>query len=115
MIKTTYLRGTSTSESRIYFRLVWGMVALGVTVILSGFNQPLVLLVISACTGGAIMFLYSFLLIMLNRNALPAAIRPTAFRIATLAWSTLFFGVLSALTIWQQREAVMRIFSGLRG
>ena len=57
VIKTTYLRGTSTSESRIYFRLVWGMVALGVAIILSGFNQPLVLLVISACTGGAIMFL----------------------------------------------------------
>jgi predicted lysophospholipase L1 biosynthesis ABC-type transport system permease subunit len=115
VIKTTYVRGAATSESRIYFRLVWGMVALGVAIILSGFNQPLVLLVISACTGGAIMFLYSFLLIVLNRNALPPAIRPTPFRVATLAWSTLFFGVLSALTIWQQREAVMRIFSGLRG
>src|SRR4029450_13805829 len=101
------------SDSRISFRLVWGVVALGVAIILSGFNQPLVLLVISACTGGGIMFLYSFLLIVLNRNALPAAIRPTSFRVATLAWSTMFFGVLSALTIWQQRETVMRIVNGL--
>jgi hypothetical protein len=115
VLKSTYLRGASTSESRIYFRLVWGMVALGVAIILSGFNQPLVLLVISACTGGVIMFLYSFLLIVLNRNALPAAIRPTSFRVATLAWSTMFFGVLSALTIWQQRETVMRIVNGLLG
>jgi hypothetical protein len=113
VIKTTYLPGTTTSESRIYFRLVWGMVALGVFIILSGFNQPLVLLVISACTGGAIMFLYSFLLILLNRNALPAAIRPTPFRVGTLVWSTLFFGVLSALTIWQQRDAVLRLVGGL--
>ena len=115
VIKTTYLRGSSTSESRIYFRLVWGMVVLGVAIILSGFNQPLVLLVISACTGGVIMFLYSFLLIVLNRNALPTSIAPTPFRVGTLVWSTLFFGVLSLLTIWQQREAVMRIIGGLFG
>jgi hypothetical protein len=102
VIKTTYLRGGRLSESRIYFRLVWGMVALGVAIILAGFDQPLVLLIISACTGGAIMFLYSFLLIMLNRGALPAAIAPSPFRVATLVWSTLFFGVLAALTIWQQ-------------
>ncbi len=44
----------------------------------------------------------SFLLIMLNRRALPAAIAPGPFRIATLAWATLCFGVLSGLTIWQQ-------------
>ncbi len=107
ILKTTYMRGSTTSESRVYFRLVWGMVALGTTVILAGFNQPLVLLVISACTGGAIMFLYSFLLIVLNRNALPSAIRPSGFRVATLVWSTLFFGILSVLTIWQQMQRLL--------
>jgi hypothetical protein len=107
VLKTTYLRSASISESRIYFRLVWGMVALGSVVILSGFDQPLVLLVISACTGGAIMFLYSFLLIVLNRRALPAPIQPGPFNIATLAWATLFFGVLSALTIWQQAQRLI--------
>jgi hypothetical protein len=80
------------------------MVALGTAIIAGGFNQPLVLLVISACTGGAIMFLYSFLLILLNRRALPKAIRPNPFRVGTLVWSTLFFGILSALTIWQQMQ-----------
>ena len=66
-----------------------------------------VLLVISACTGGAIMFIYSSLLIVLNRRALPAAIAPGPFRIAALAWATLFFGVLSALTLWQQLQRFM--------
>jgi hypothetical protein len=107
VLKTTYLRHSTTSESRVYFRLVWGMVGLGTAIILSGFNQPLVLLVLSACTGGAIMFLYSFLLIVLNRRLLPAAIAPNPFRIGTLVWSTLFFGVLSALTIWQQLQRVL--------
>jgi hypothetical protein len=102
VIKSTYLRDSGSSESAIYFRLVWGMVALGIVIILSGFNQPVVLLVISACTGGVIMFLYSFLLIVLNRGALPEAIKPASWRVATLVWSTLFFGSLAALTIWQQ-------------
>jgi hypothetical protein len=104
VLKTTYLRESKVSESRIYFRLVWGMVALGVSIIIGGFNQPVVLLVISACTGGVIMFLYSILLIVLNRGALPTAIKPNPIRVATLIWSTLFFGILSALTIWQQLE-----------
>ena len=104
VLKTAYLRGSTVSESRIYFGLVWGMVALGVMIILAGFDQPLVLLVISACTGGAIMFLYSMLLIVLNRRALPDFLKPNPFRIATLVWSTLFFGALSILTIWQQLQ-----------
>jgi hypothetical protein len=104
VLKSTYMRGADVSESRVYFRLVWGMVALGTAIILSGFNQPLVLLVISACTGGVIMFLYSFLLILLNRRLLPAEIASSPFRVGTLVWSTLFFGILSALTIWQQLQ-----------
>ena len=107
VLKTTYMRGSTMSESRVYFRLVWGMVVVGTAIILFGFDQPLVLLVISASTGGLIMFLYSFLLIVLNRGALPRAIMPGPFRLATLIWSTLFFGVLCALTIWQQAQRLL--------
>jgi len=102
VLKTTYLRGAALSESRLYFRLVWVMVAVGASILLIGFDQPLVLLVISACTGGVIMFLYSFLLILLNRRALPAAIAVRSYRLAALVWSTAFFGGLSAVTIYEQ-------------
>ena len=103
ILKTTYMRGSTRprAASTSGWSGAWSRSADDHP---AGFNQPLVLLVISACTGGAIMFLYSFLLIVLNRNALPAAIRPTPFRVATLVWSTLFFGILSALTIWQQMQ-----------
>jgi hypothetical protein len=50
------------------------------------------------------MFLYSFLLIVLNRGALPDALKPNAFRVSTLVWSTCFFGSLALLTIWQQMQ-----------
>ena len=61
------------TESRMYFWLVWGMVGLGCSILLVGMSQPITLLVISASTGGTIMFLYSFLLIALNKKMLPAA------------------------------------------
>ena len=104
VLKTAYLRESRISESRLYFRLVWGMVGVGATILLFGFDQPLVLLIISACTGALIMFLYSGLLIVLNRRALPAPLAVKSYRLAALFWSTVFFGGLSALTIWQQLQ-----------
>jgi hypothetical protein len=54
------------------------------------------------------MFLYSFLLIVLNRRMLPPAIQITPFRTATLIWSTLMFGSLAALTIYTQIQTLFR-------
>jgi len=106
ILKTTYVPGAS--ESRVYFWLVWGMVGLGCTILLAGMSQPLTLLVISASTGGTMMFLYSFLLIVLNRRMLPQAIRISPFRTATLIWSTLMFGTLAVLTIYTQIQTLLR-------
>jgi hypothetical protein len=104
VLKTTYLRSSSISESRLYFRLVWGLVAIGCLVLLVGMTQPLVLLVISASVGGTMMFLYSALLIKLNRERLPGPIRIHGYRIAALVWATLLFGTLAVLTSWQQLQ-----------
>ncbi|HZI79203.1 MAG TPA: Nramp family divalent metal transporter [Vicinamibacterales bacterium] len=106
VLKTTYTRGAS--ESRLYFRLVWGMVGLGCLILLAGVSQPITLLVISASTGGTIMFLYSFMLIALNRRMLPPAIRIGPFRTATLVWSTVLFGSLAVLTIYTQVQSLLR-------
>jgi hypothetical protein len=102
VLKSAYLRESRVSESVLYFWFVWGLVAIGCFILLIGLDQPLVLLVISACVGGTMMFLYSGLLILLNRRALPAAIRVRSYRLAALWWSILFFGVLAGLTFWQQ-------------
>jgi hypothetical protein len=54
------------------------------------------------------MFLYSFMLIALNRRMLPPAIRIGPFRTATLVWSTLLFGSLAVVTIYTQVQALLR-------
>jgi hypothetical protein len=106
IVKTTYL--PQVSESRAYFWLVWGMVGLGCMILLAGLSQPITLLVISASTGGTMMFLYSFMLIALNRRMLPGAIRIGRFRTAALIWSTLMFGSLAVLTVYTQVQTLRR-------
>ncbi len=96
VVKTSYARGAS--ESKIYAVLVWGLVLIGIVVLLAGFSQPIVLLVISAVVGGFMMFLYSGLLILVNRRSLPGPIRVRGVRLAALVWSIVLFGVLSVLT-----------------
>jgi hypothetical protein len=107
VLKTAYLK--DANESKIYFGLVWGLVLIGCVVLLSGLSQPLVLLVISAVTGGLMMFIYSALLLLVNRRVLPQEIRPGGVRVAALVWSFLLFGFLSILTF---QEQLGKLFGG---
>jgi len=107
VVKTSYAR--NASESKIYAGLVWGLVLIGIVVLLAGFDQPILLLVISAVVGGFMMFLYSGLLILINRRILPAPIRVRGVRLAALIWSILLFGVLSALTF---QDRIGELFGG---
>ncbi|MGH3334465.1 MAG: Nramp family divalent metal transporter, partial [Nocardioides sp.] len=100
VIKTSYAQ--TANESKLYFGLVWTIVGIGIGVLLIGFDQPLVLIVISACVGGLMMFIYSGLLILINRKILPSELRIRGGRIAVLVWSIALFGTLSFLTILQQ-------------
>lgn len=100
VVKTTYL--PNASESRIYAILVWGLAVLGIVVIAVGFGRPLALAIISACVGGTMMFIYSGLLILVNRRMLPREIRIRGVRMVALVWSILLFGTLAVLTINQQ-------------
>jgi hypothetical protein len=108
ILKSTYLSRSAISESLLYFWLVWGIVALGCVILLSAPRQPITLLVISACTAGTMMFIYSILLILLNRSKLPAAIRIRGFRIGVLVWAVMLYGSLAAMTIYTQVPKLFR-------
>ncbi len=97
VIKTSYER--DANESTVYARLVWGLVAIGIVVLAVGFDQPIVLLVISAVVGGFMMAIYSGLLILENRRTLPAPIRIRGFRLGVMVWSSLLFGTLFVITL----------------
>ncbi len=48
------------------------------------------------------MFLYSGLLLLVNRKFLPERVRPRGIRVIALIWGVLLFGVFSVLTIKEQ-------------
>jgi hypothetical protein len=90
------------SESKIYAAFVWLLILFGSTVLLAGLNLPLVLLVISSSIAGVMMFIYSILLIQLNRGALPGRIKIRGVQLGVMIFSVLFFGVFSVLLVIDQ-------------
>ena len=73
-------------------------------------SQPLILLIISASIGGFMMFIYSGLLILINKRSLPPSARITRFRTGTMIWSVLLFGTASVIAIFDQWDNIKELF-----
>jgi hypothetical protein len=108
VLKTVYLKDSQRwTESRMYFLVAWSTIAAGSAILLSGFNQPLLLLVIAACLNGMVMFVYSILLIQLNRRALPPALRVRGLRLGMLMFSTVFYGFFAGWLVLVQVQSYL--------
>jgi hypothetical protein len=102
-IKVSYLPGSTWwTEAKLYVAVVWAHIVVGSAILLGGFDQPLVLLVISASVAGFMMFIYSGLLIVLNRRALPRPVQIGGYRLGVMGLVFLFFAAFSVLTIIDQ-------------
>jgi hypothetical protein len=102
-LKTTTLRDNDQwSESRLYFITVWAMILFGSIILLSGVDQPLLLLVIAAALNGLVMFVYSILLLQLNRGVLPREIGLKGGRLVAIIWAVLFYGFFSVILLIDQ-------------
>lgn len=101
--KTNWLRDSQAwTESGLYVLVVWLMIAFGSVILLSGVRQPLLLLVIASALNGLVMFVYSVLLIQLNRGVLPRAIVLGGFRYGAVLWAVLFYGGFSVYLLIDQ-------------
>ena len=98
-IKTIHLTESSISESRVYFIVVWTMIAVGVAILIAGLDTPLVLLVLSSCLNGFVMIVYIAMLLVLNRRALPDAIKLTGLRLGIMVVCLLFFSFFAGWLI----------------
>jgi Mn2+/Fe2+ NRAMP family transporter len=87
------------SESRIYAATVWMLVLVGIAILFVFTEQPLLLLVISSALSAIVMFIYSILLIVLNRRALPRMIRVSGFRLGMLLVAVVWFGYFSVRVV----------------
>ena len=85
------------SESRIYFAVVWMLVMCGSAILLSGFDQPLILLTISTVLGGALMLIYTCLLLVTNRRYLSGPVALSGYRIGVLLFAVVLLGITTAI------------------
>ncbi len=105
VLKTTSLRENEQwSESRLYFITVWAMILFGSIILLVGVDQPLLLLVIASALNGLVMFVYSVLLLQLNRFTLPREIGLGGFRLVAIMWAVLFYGFFSVILLIDQSK-----------
>jgi hypothetical protein len=88
------------SESKIYLTVVWSMITIGSVIILTGI-EPVVLLIIASSGGGFVMALYSTMLIVLNRRALPDNIKLKGWRLPIIAITALMFISLSLFLLYK--------------
>ena len=108
IIKVNWLRDSERwTESRLYFLLLWSQIVLGCLIMLSGlivpgFNQPLVLLVLSASLNGGVMLIYSVLLLWMNNRVLRDRLAMHPVRFAALIWACAFFGYFTVITLKNQ-------------
>jgi|SRR5215211_1404131 hypothetical protein len=98
-LKTLHLTNSSISESRVYFIVVWTMIAVGVAILLAGLDTPLFLLVLSSVLNGFVMIVYIAMLLVLNRRALPEAIKLKGIRLVIMIGCLLFFGFFAGWLI----------------
>ena len=107
VLKTGPLKDSARwSESKLYFATVWLEIAFGSIILLSGVTQPIVLLVIASSLNGLVMFVYSCLLIQLNRGTLPREIGLKGGRLVALAWAVLFYGGFSVVLLIDQAKTL---------
>jgi hypothetical protein len=110
VLKVSYLRHSERwSESKIYFIAVWVGTAWSAVILLAIQSQPLILLIISASIGGFMMFVYSALLILVNRRSLPSSVRIRGARLVAMVCSVLLFGVFSLVAIQGQWDKIKQL------
>lgn len=110
ILKVGALRGNETwTENRVYFTVIWLEIAFGCAILLAGLDQPLVLVVIASALNGGVMFVYSFLLIQLNRGTLPTELKMENHRLGWMVWAVVFYGFFTIITLWGE---LPKLFGG---
>lgn len=84
-----------------YYSFLWVQIIAGVVIFSLGFTAPLTLVVIGAVLNALTMFVYTGLILWLNRSSLSAQLRPGIIRQLFLLVAFVFYGTFSGITIFQ--------------
>jgi hypothetical protein len=87
------------TESKLYAAIVTFLFVFSVGVLVSGLQQPLVLLIIVSVLSGITSFIYCMLIIQLNRFSLPDSIKMGNARLAVMSIAVLFYGFFFVIVV----------------
>lgn len=92
---------------KVYYTVLWTMIICGVTIFLTGFTQPLQLLLLAAVLNAIAMFVHSGLTLWLNKRSLPKSIGPNKFRTGAMLFAFLFYGGFSVYVVFYEMQKLL--------
>lgn len=95
------------NSSKYFYVFLWLQIILGIIVFLAGFTQPLTLVVIGAVLNAFSMFVYTGLILLLNKRSLYKSIQPGKLRVSIISFAFLFYGGFSIFTIFQEIQKLL--------
>jgi hypothetical protein len=87
--------------SKYFFFFLWLQIISGIIIFSIGFTEPLTLVIISAVLNAFTMFVYSGLILSLNRSSLDDKLKPSIIRVGMVSLAFLFYGVFSVFIIYK--------------
>jgi hypothetical protein len=85
-----------------YYIFLWTQIIAGVIIFSLGFTEPLQLIITGAVLNAFTMFVYSGLVIFLNKSTLPKEIKPSILRTIMVFAAFLFYGIFSLFVIHEK-------------
>jgi hypothetical protein len=87
------------TESKLYATVITFLFVFSVGVLVSGLQEPLILLTIVSVLSGITSFIYCMLIIQLNRFSLPSFVKMGNVRLAIMSIAVLFYGFFFVITV----------------
>ena len=87
---------------KVYYSVLWLMIISGIVIFLSGFTQPLQLLLLAAVLNAFAMFIHTGLTLWLNKTSLPKSIGPGKLRTGVMTFAFLFYGSFSIYVLYHE-------------
>jgi hypothetical protein len=100
LVITNKQRFTTEKLPRFFYGFLWFQIVAGVVILLSGFTEPLALVVTGGVLNAISMFIYTGLILWMNLTALPKSARPHTIRAIIVFCAFLFYGGFSIYTIF---------------
>jgi Txe/YoeB family toxin of Txe-Axe toxin-antitoxin module len=102
LVLTNQAKFKVSALPKFFYIFLWIQVLAGIAIFASGFTEPLTLVVTGAVLNAFSMFIYTGLVLYMNKTVLHRKLRPSLFRTFAVFSAFLFYGAFSVFTVLQR-------------